>query len=496
MSENANTVCLITDRDPLDQTVRSMVSQLLEMGIDFQFDQQQQLPSALPRPEEGYAAVLIDDPLLAKFDAGQLEALKVSGTQVWRLIEVLGDEQGESRVNLGLNARMLIDLTTHNIAHVMQLHAGLKPDRKQLGRRQAAIKPADVHPLILKQVEHWMNKLDRCQEKAYQYWTVARTLIDAGHEHLLPMIGHSLERAMAGAYLTYHPDGIGGLQQVFWYAKKTGRDDLLKTAMQIGRDLYDRRPRNGDVIAGSGFSDDPLGNATEMPLNARLLYSSYSTRYWTETVRVHGSVFAAMADATGEAKYAHECERIITRLQTHHMRPDMLLAHTSEPDQTDAQLRTSPVWSRGVGHACYGLLSMLEFLPADAPARTGAQNLLRQILTGLIPHQDQDSGLWRNLIDHPESRLETSGSLALGCVLYTGLGDGWLDEDTFGPVAETTFEGLWRMHWHTGLGAYCRGTAASTDPIYYLSRPHGWAPAPYLSMMITLRQAWLDNQRG
>lgn len=494
MSENANTVCLVTDRDPLDQTVRSMVSQLLEMGIDFQFDAQQQLPSELPRPEDGYAAVLIDDPLLSKMQFAQLEALKASGTQVWRLVEVLGGVQGDDRANLGLNARMLIDLTTHNIAHVMQVHAGLKPDRKKLAQRQANIEPGDLMPRILKEVERWLNKLNRCEEKAYQYWTVAQVLIDAGHDELMPLLGESLDRAMADPKLSYHADSIGGLHLVVWYARKTGRDDLLNAAAKIGRQLYKRRPRNGAVAAASGFTDDPLGATIGQPLEVSLMVNNYPARFWTETVRYHGSIFAAMADVTGEADFTDECERILARLETHHMRPDGLLAHTSEPHQTEAELAVSPVWCRGVGHACYGLLNMLDFLPAGAPARQRTQQLLTHILAGLIPHQDKDAGIWRNLIDHRESRLETSGSLALACVLYSGLKDGWLDEATFGPVAEATFEGLWRMQWHTGLGGYCRGTAASSDPIYYLSRPQGWAPAPYLSMMLTLRDAWLAGR--
>ncbi len=154
----------------------------------------------------------------------------------------------------------------------------------------------------------------------------------------------------------------------------------------------------------------------------------------------------------------------------------------------------TPVWARGVGHACYGLLSMLEALPATAPLRQRIERLLTRTLKAMIPHQDAASGLWRNVIDEPAARLETSGSTALACVLFTGLHQQWLDAEVFSPVAEKLFSGMWQMHWHGGLGGSCRGTAAAPELSYYLARPQGWAVEPYLAMAIALRQRWLQDR--
>src|SRR5690606_39229331 len=83
-----NTLLLVTRRDPLDQTIRSMVSQLLELGICFEFDQAQNLPSELPANLADYPALLIDDPMLEDVDTAQLDRYARGGGHVWRLEEV------------------------------------------------------------------------------------------------------------------------------------------------------------------------------------------------------------------------------------------------------------------------------------------------------------------------------------------------------------------------------------------------------------------------
>jgi hypothetical protein len=484
-----NTLLFVTQRDPLDQTIRSMVSQLLELGICSEFGSRQSLPREIPAEIGQYPAILIDDPMLPILDMQPLDAYARGCGHVWRLEEPIDSVVGAEHANLGLNDRMLIDHITQNRAHVLAMHSGLKADRPRLRQLQMRQTPQSQTPRLIEQVKSWLNRLQCFEESTYQYWTVARVLIEDGHEELLPLLRESVEQAIAIDHLPFHADGIGGLHHVFWLAERDGRSDWMDKARALGEEFCKRRPRNGCVLAGTGYVNDSLGTTSGEPVAFRLMVNGYRDVFWTESMRTNPPLMAAMSRLTGDQKYFDECERYVQRLEASHLRPDGLLAHFSREEALASA--SAPVWARGVAHGCYGLLSTLEALPEGAPLRTRIQQLLLRIVRGLLPHQDTDSGLWRNVIDMPESRLDTSGSVSLACVLYTGLEQGWLDEDEFAPVTERLFEGLWQMYWHGGLCAHCRGTAASKDVVYYLARPQGWSQAPYLVMAIVLRRQWL-----
>ena len=54
-------------------------------------------------------------------------------------------------------------------------------------------------------------------------------------------------------------------------------------------------------------------------------------------------------------------------------------------------------------------LELTGLSPTDPIARTMTSALRRQV-NALVPLQDQESGLWRTLLDDPTSYIETSGS--------------------------------------------------------------------------------------
>ena len=136
-----NTLYFVTRRGPLDQTVCSMVSQLLELGVCFVCDPWQALPDALPVDLERYPALLVDEPMLGGLDIERLDRYARGGGQVWCLEELMSSVKAQEGRRLGLNSRMLIDLTTFNRAQVILLHSRLRPDRARLRRQQAQLSP-------------------------------------------------------------------------------------------------------------------------------------------------------------------------------------------------------------------------------------------------------------------------------------------------------------------------------------------------------------------
>jgi len=103
-------------------------------------------------------------------------------------------------------------------------------------------------------------------------------------------------------------------------------------------------------------------------------------------------------------------------------------------------------------------------------------------MAALLRHQ-APSGMWRQLIDDPESWPETSGTAMFTYAFITGVKEGWLDAKTYGPAARKAWLALLPyLDENANLEEVCAGTGARNDRQHYLDRPrivgdfHGQAP--------------------
>jgi len=104
------------------------------------------------------------------------------------------------------------------------------------------------------------------------------------------------------------------------------------------------------------------------------------------------------------------------------------------------------------------------------------------MMATLLTHQS-DSGMWRQLIDRPESWPESSSTAMFTYAFVTGVKNGWLPEETYGPAARKAWIALTGYLTPEGdLREVCVGTGKKDDLQYYLDRPravgdaHGQAP--------------------
>ena len=92
-------------------------------------------------------------------------------------------------------------------------------------------------------------------------------------------------------------------------------------------------------------------------------------------------------------------------------------------------------WSRGNGWALAGIIDALEFLPDDHADRDALAGIARDLAAALLPLQDR-SGYWHNILDDPQSPLETSGTLMFAYAFTRGLETGVLEGDAYREAAE------------------------------------------------------------
>jgi unsaturated rhamnogalacturonyl hydrolase len=200
---------------------------------------------------------------------------------------------------------------------------------------------------------------------------------------------------------------------------------------------------------------------------------SRQTRWWIDDMYMITALQLAAFRATGEEKYLERATRSMVAYLGRLQQPNGLFFHA--PD-------VPFYWGRGDGWVAAGMTELLRDLPAKHPARKGILAAYRRMMATLLEHQ-AGTGLWRQLIDHPESWEETSSSAMFTYAFITGVRNGWLAEDTYGPAARKAWIALVGQLTPEGLlREVCVGTGKKNDLQHYLDRPravgdaHGQAP--------------------
>jgi unsaturated rhamnogalacturonyl hydrolase len=197
------------------------------------------------------------------------------------------------------------------------------------------------------------------------------------------------------------------------------------------------------------------------------------TRWWIDDMYMITALQLAAYRATGDVKYrdraAQEMVAYLQKLQV----SNGLFYHA--PD-------VKHFWGRGDGWVAAGMADMLGALPAKHPQHKPILASYTKMMATLLTHQ-ADTGMWRQLIDNPESWPETSATAMFTYAYVVGVKNGWLDEATYGPAARKAWIALVGYLTDDGLlREVCVGTGKRDSVQYYLDRPrvtgdtHGQAP--------------------
>ncbi|MBQ9325662.1 MAG: glycoside hydrolase family 88 protein [Clostridia bacterium] len=152
-------------------------------------------------------------------------------------------------------------------------------------------------------------------------------------------------------------------------------------------------------------------------------------------------------------------------------------------DATKAQPWANPetgcspeFWGRSMGWVPVALLEEYELLPEDHPGRKTLAALSVQLLTALLPFQDPKTGMWYQVVNHPEREdnwLESSCTSLYICALCKAIRLGLMSRDLI-PVIEKALKGLLETvgEDENGLliGNVCIGTGVG-DYAHYIARP-------------------------
>jgi rhamnogalacturonyl hydrolase YesR len=148
---------------------------------------------------------------------------------------------------------------------------------------------------------------------------------------------------------------------------------------------------------------------------------------------------------------------------------------------SDVRLNGVAHWGRCNGWLMIALAELLDQLPQQHPKRRELIRILQRQITGLSRYQDS-SGLWHQLLDKPDSYLETSCTAMFTYAIARAVAAGWINS-SYLSIAENGWKGILSRIGPDGQVAdICVGTGIADDIGFYYERPretddpHGLGP--------------------
>lgn len=241
----------------------------------------------------------------------------------------------------------------------------------------------------------------------------------------------------------------------------------------------------------------------------------YPQQMWLDGLYMAGPFLAEYARVYREPDLVRELVFQFTLAERGTRNPATgLLHHGWDESRTQAWAdpvtgRSPHVWGRSVGWYLMALVDCLSLLPRTSPEAETLAFILSSTARGMLPYQDRDTGLWRQLVehvDHPGNYFEASVSAMLAYSFLAAVRLGFLPAKPYRDSAIRAFCGCLdhflvtdtegKVHYRgtcavAGLGGtpYRDGSIA-----YYLSEPvrdddcKGAGP-----FILAATELWLDS---
>ena len=201
---------------------------------------------------------------------------------------------------------------------------------------------------------------------------------------------------------------------------------------------------------------------------------------WLDDMYMSIPALAQAGKLTGENRYYDDAVRQVLQFSARMFdRGKGLYMHgwsSNTPDHPEF------CWARANGWAIMAMTELLSVLPEDHAGRAAVLDQFRMHLRGLAACQS-GAGLWHQLLDRPDSYLETSASAMYVFSMARAINRGWASPVTYGPVAQLGWNAVAaKVNAKGQVEDTCVGTGMAFDPAYYYYRPrspfaqHGYGP--------------------
>jgi len=189
---------------------------------------------------------------------------------------------------------------------------------------------------------------------------------------------------------------------------------------------------------------------------------------WADDLYMSVPFLARMARITGDQRYVDDAIHQVLGFSGRLIDPGTgLLKHAWF---SDTGTRSIAAWGRANGWAIMAQVELLSQVPASHPMKDSLVAILRRHLSALARYQGE-TGLWHQVLDSPDSYLETSCSAMFCYGLARAVNEGWLDS-SYARHARKAWAGVSRRVRPDGqIEGICRGTEVGFTTQFYYDRP-------------------------
>jgi unsaturated rhamnogalacturonyl hydrolase len=242
-------------------------------------------------------------------------------------------------------------------------------------------------------------------------------------------------------------------------------------AANIGPDLADQIAVCGDWVANKQYRLKDGTLARKRPQASSL---------WNDDMYMGVPALAELGRMSGKRAYYDDAVRNVLQMSAYMFNKQKgLYTHGWNANNPDAP---HFYWARANGWAVLAMCDLLDVLPKSHPGYKKVLAQLRATLRGVAELQS-GSGLWHQMIDRPDSFLETSASAMFTYAIARAVNQGWISPTTYGSIAQAGWIGLsTRINDKGQVEGTCVGTTFASDMVYYYHRPtsvhalHGYGP--------------------
>jgi rhamnogalacturonyl hydrolase YesR len=208
--------------------------------------------------------------------------------------------------------------------------------------------------------------------------------------------------------------------------------------------------------------------------------SPFPKSLWLDDAYMSVSFLSQYGALTGKREYFDDAAMQIKHFHKYLYVPEKgFFMHANDADHLEQHPHY--FWGRANGWFMVATAELLDLLPEDHSDRPELIRILNQQAKGIASVQS-GTGLWHQMLDRPDSYLETSCSAMFAYAMAKGVNRGWLSPELYGPVAIAGWNGVTTKIDEQGrIDGTCIGTNYANDFIYYYNRPatddhHGYGP--------------------
>ena len=201
---------------------------------------------------------------------------------------------------------------------------------------------------------------------------------------------------------------------------------------------------------------------------------------WLDDLYMSVPALAQMGKLTGENKYYDDGVRQIIQFSQRMFNKEKGVYMHGWVQEMDTHPEFH--WARANGWAILAMVELLDVLPDSHIGRIQVIQQLQAHVKGLSSYQSGE-GFWHQLLDRPDSYLETSATAIYAYCLAKAANRGWIDKMAYAPMAILAWNAVTtKINGKGQVEGTCGGTGMAFDPAFYYYRPvnvyaaHGYGP--------------------